>query len=173
VTSTRRHLRTAVTIVAALLISLLGPAPARADNAVQRSIDAQLAAYPGGKQINATEVAYANGAFIITFARPVGVSATSSDCPSGWFCFYDHVSFGYPRGRLSDCGWQDLAWWGWQNRTESVAYNLSVGSTVFLGHGGTDHSGDYRVFEVGTANRAIADVAPSRNDADHVYRICF
>ncbi|HCT76338.1 MAG TPA: hypothetical protein DGT23_07065 [Micromonosporaceae bacterium] len=144
------------------------PAPS-----IQAQIDAHLAAYPGGKQINATEVSYAAGGFVITFARTQPGITGIADCPSGWFCFYEHTNFGYPRGKLSSCGWQDLAWWGWHDRTEAVHYNQYGGSVVFISHTGPpDHSGDYGLFSVSPSRRTISDVYPYRNMADHVYRFC-
>jgi hypothetical protein len=169
-----RTLATAVALTAAMIVTATGaPTYAAPASTVQAQINQQLARYPGGKQINATEVAYGDGAFVITFARPqVGVDGIA-DCPQSWFCFYEHTNFGYPRGKLSSCGWQDLTWWGWQDRTESVHYNMSSGSVTFIEHSGPpDHSGDYGLFNVGTGNRTMSDVYPYRNMANHVYRFC-
>ncbi|QDY11330.1 hypothetical protein FJK98_32865 [Micromonospora sp. HM134] len=94
-----------------------------------------------------------------------GVLAAPS-CPSGWFCFYDDVRFGTPYGKLSDCGWQNLATWGWQNRTEAVFYNLPSGSAAFYESNGT------WLFTVSSAARSISDVYPKQNRADKVYRAC-
>src|SRR5688572_20780788 len=107
---------------AAVIATIGGPAPAATKTPpVQEQINAHLAAYPGGKQIGPHEISYANGQFVMTFVR-TGPAIAAPDCPWGWFCFYDQISYGYPRGKLSSCGWQDLANWGWQNRTESVSY---------------------------------------------------
>lgn len=171
------------TLITALAVTLAGPAPATPATArpatpssVQAQINAHLRAYPGGVQTGPAEISYDNGAFVMTFIRPdagPGTAATA-DCPGGWFCFYDRVDFGYPRGKLSDCGWQDLARWGWQNRTESVHYNKSSGSVAFINHadGVSHHVYDVNVFGVGTDPRTIADVTPYRNTADHVNRYC-
>ena len=161
-------------VVAGLMVVAVAMPSAAAPpvSPVQVQINKHLAAYPGGTQINATEISYAEGKFVITFAPPE-MSTQAADCPSSWFCFYDQVNFGYPRGKLSDCGWQDLAWWGWQDRTESVHYNFSAGSVSYLQHGGAaDHSSDYTLFGVSSAVRTDSDVAPYRNMADHVYRFC-
>ncbi|MFY1686017.1 peptidase inhibitor family I36 protein [Micromonospora sp. WMMD730] len=99
-------------------------------------------------------------------------SGTSPDvlaapsCPDGWFCFYDDVRFGTPYGKLSDCGWQNLATWGWQNRTEAVYYNLKSGSVTFYESNGTP------LFTVSASKRSISDVYPKQNRADKVYRAC-
>ncbi|HKT05287.1 MAG TPA: peptidase inhibitor family I36 protein [Rugosimonospora sp.] len=153
-----------LSVVAALAVA--APASA-ASSATQRQVDAYLAGHPGGQQINSREISYSNGTFIVTVVPAVATSAP--DCPPGWFCFYAHTNFGYPRGKLSDCGWQDLSTWGWQNRTESVHYNLSTGSVAFIGESG---STDSVLFTVDTGRRAIADVSPYRNQADFVYRYC-
>ena len=162
-------------VIAAIALLVLGPtayAGPASPGGVQVQIDAYLAAHPGGIQLNATEISYAGGTFVVTFARAPGI-LLGPDCPSGWFCFYDGLNYGYPRGKLSSCGWQDLGFYGWHDRTESVHYNLSFGSVVFINHGvGTSHSNDVRLFEIGINLRARSDVAPYRNLADHVYRFC-
>jgi hypothetical protein len=161
--------RLIVVLAAVALLVSPGVAPAAGSPAdPQHLVDAYLASHPGGTQINATEIAYDGGRFVVTVARTIGTLG-SPDCPSGWFCFYETVNYGYPRGKLSDCGWQDLGWWGWRNRTESVHYNLSTGSTTFI-----DETGDVdtALFTVSPTKRAIADVTPNRNKADYVYRSC-
>src|SRR5262245_38028612 len=139
----------------------------------QELVDAQLAAAPGGVQISPTEVSYGDGAFVVTVVRTDNTSV-GADCPSGWFCFYDRVNYGYPRGKLSSCGWQDLATWVWNDRTESAHYNLSTGSVSFINHGTRpDHGDDKVLFSVGATNRYLSDVgSANRNKADHVYRFC-
>ncbi|MEJ3750775.1 peptidase inhibitor family I36 protein [Actinomycetes bacterium KLBMP 9797] len=141
--------------------------PASTAAMVQSQVDAYLAANPGGTQINETEIAYDDGALIVTVTAPVGTLATA-DCPSGWFCFYESPNFTYPRGRLSDTGWQDLNWWGWRNRTESVHSNTSC-TVYFLGETGAT---DTVLFSVAPGRRTRSDVAPYRNQADYVYRQC-
>jgi hypothetical protein len=173
---TRVHLRRLFTVVVTLLFLVTtGPAVASASAPPVASTDrvtAYLAAHPGGVRINANEISYGGGRFIVTVVGPAQTLA-SSDCPAGWFCFYEHTSYGYPRGKLSSCGWQDLAWWGWQDRVESAYYNLLNGATVFIHHTpGTSNSSDYRLFQIDVVNRGIPDVYPYRNMADYVYRYC-
>lgn len=141
-----------------------------AGSTIEELIEAYLAEHPGGVRINETELAYDGGTFIVGVARPDGPAVlAAADCPSGWYCFYDGTNYTYPRGRLSDCGWQDLGTWGWRNRTESAHYNLSYGNTTFLDETGAT---DTKLFVISTANRTIADVSPHRNRADYVYRAC-
>lgn len=138
----------------------------------QRVINTHLALYPGGTQISPTEVSYAGGSFVVTFTK--AVNATSGpDCPSGWFCFYDWPYFGYPRGKLSSCGWQDLSKYGWHDRTESVHTAQSYGTVVFLNHGSIpSHSSDVPLFSISPHAPVIEDVWPLHNIADHVKRYC-
>ena len=132
-----------ITLVAAFAWTLHAPAPAGAAPLTTARMDAYLAGHPGGVPVNANEIAYAGGAFIVTLtgpATPAGVQGVP-DCPSGSYCFYEWGNFGYPRGRLSDCGTQDLGTWYWRNRTESVQnktgatvqfFNGSIGSGQLL-----------------------------------------
>jgi hypothetical protein len=149
----------------ATALMLLGRAAPALDS--EGAVAAYLAEHPGGQRVGGADIAYDHGRFVVTVVAPPGVAA--ADCPSGWFCFYDGINFGYPRGRLSDCGWQDLGWWGWRDRTESAAYNLSTGSVVFINETGAT---DTALFTVGTSARSRADVAPNRNRADYVFRYC-
>lgn len=162
------------TVLIAIAVTVPGTAAAAVpglDTDVQSQIDAYLAESPGGVQTNATEISYAGGAFVVTFARPRGILA-GPDCPAGWFCFYDGVNYGYPRGKLSSCGWQDLGFYGWSDRTESVHHNQAFGTVWFINHLSANHGSDVRLFFISTSVRARADVAPYRNMADHVYRFC-
>jgi hypothetical protein len=173
-TSTLRRAATILAAAAALIVisdtpSLAGPSP-RPDR-VQQEVDAYRLSHPGGKQISATEISYRGGAFIVAVVRPAN-TPDGADCPSGWFCFYDGTNFVYPRGRLSSCGWQDLSWYGWSDRTESAHYNLASGQVWFIDHSGADHSDDTPLSHVDADVRARYDMAPHRNMADHVYRYC-
>ncbi|WP_344053944.1 peptidase inhibitor family I36 protein, partial [Planotetraspora silvatica] len=94
---------------------------ARSDAELRDQIALQMKIAPGGKQTSLNEVSYDNGKFVVTYALPgQQVALGVADCPSGWFCFYENINFGYPRGKLSSCGRQDLATWGWRDRISSV-----------------------------------------------------
>ncbi|WP_327007694.1 peptidase inhibitor family I36 protein [Dactylosporangium sp. NBC_01737] len=167
-----RILRTAAIIAlagAALATTSTPAVAAPGDGPNQHLVDAYLAEHPGGVQTGPSDISYSGGKFVVTVARPAA-SLAGADCPSGWFCFYDKINFGYPRGRLSDCSWQDLGSWGWRNRTESVAYNLGSGYVTFFDTDSTYSA----LFAVGASSsgkaRSIADVGGSRNRADEVYR---
>lgn len=170
--STTRMVCAGLAAAMVILLHLNGPAQAAPKDSsdVQAQIDDHLAAHPGGTQISPTEISYGGGAFVMTFERPRNSIQGSPDCPGGWFCFYDYINYGYPRGKLSDCGKQDLARWGWRNRTESVHHNQSYGSVVFI----ADLGGglEYNLFSVSTSRRTISDVGWARNLADLVLRFC-
>ncbi|MFB9446443.1 hypothetical protein Dvina_27215 [Dactylosporangium vinaceum] len=124
---------------------------------------AYLTAHPGGR-IAGGDILYGGGTFVVTLHAPPRADALV-DCPSGWYCFYDRPDYGYPRGKLSDCGWQSLAWWGWQDRVESAFYNLSRGSVQFLDTGAG-------LFQISAGARALGDAGAGRNRATEVYRYC-
>lgn len=166
----REWLIALIAMVSVLVSSLaLGATPAAAatKSTVADQVERYLATHPGGRQISATDVAYGDGALIVSVVRTNALSGP--DCPSGWFCFYDGINYTYPRGKLSDCGFQALSTWYWQNRTESVHYNLSTGSVTFLDETG---SLDTILFSVSTSRRTMADVGSARNRADYVFRYC-
>lgn len=87
-------------------------------------------------------------------------------CPSGWFCFHEEADFGNPRGKLSSCGWQNLATYDWTNRIDAAYYNLSAGSASFYESNGT------YLFQVSAGNRSLSDVGSKKDKADKVYRAC-
>ncbi|GII59816.1 hypothetical protein Pth03_82050 [Planotetraspora thailandica] len=93
---------------------------ARSDAELRDQIALQMKIAPGGKQTSINEVSYNNGKFVVTYALPGQRALGVADCPAGWFCFYQDINFGYPRGKLSDCGWQDLRTYGWGNRISSA-----------------------------------------------------
>ena len=141
---------------------------------LQQQVDLQLKYAPGGTQTSANEVSYSGGTFVVTFAMPGIDDLGWPDCPQDWFCFYDNVKWGYPRGKLSGCGWQDLATWRWNDRTESVD-NRTPSAVGYIqhwdgGNPGNGHNLDYELFR----NGAYVGYSPveSRNTADHVYRWC-
>jgi hypothetical protein len=158
--------RVAVLAAASLVLvgALTAPARPASTDQQQDAVTAYLEAHPGGTRTGPDEISYDNGTFIVTVKAPKNALG-GPDCPSGWFCFYDRTYYGYPRGRLSDCGWQDLAEWGWEFRTESVHYNMSSGSVRFYYYA-------TELFRAGTGRRTLPDVSPDRNWANLVRRVC-
>jgi hypothetical protein len=149
--------------------------PAASMQELQQQIELQLALAPGGRQTAANEVAYGNGKFVVTYAMPGASVLANPDCPSGWFCFYDNTGYVYPRGRLSDCGFQDLDDYGWSDRTESVHNNTGYAVRYInhqdYGDPSNGHNLDWDLF-TNAARSAISSV-PFRNSADHVSRRCY
>ena len=169
----RAHFFSALIVAVAVMVAApTVPATAAAYPELNAATAAYLATHPGGVPLDSNEISYSGGTFVVTVTPPLGPSFYP-DCPAGWFCFYQYTYYGYPRGRLSSCGWQDLATWGWQNRVESAYYNLLNGATSFIQHSpGTSHIQDYTLFTIGVGLRGIVDVAPYRQMADYVYRYC-
>ncbi|MFC7245304.1 peptidase inhibitor family I36 protein [Catellatospora aurea] len=162
---------------AALSVPPTAALAAAPEPTLQHQIDGYLAAHPGGTQINATEISYSQGKFVVTFGtRPNRAAAAAgpvADCPSGWFCFWDQPDYAGLRGRLSSCGWQDLATWDWNDRTMSAYYAMGSGSAQFLNHaaGTSAHTRDTVLFTISTSKRGLR-LVPSPGMADHVNRIC-
>ncbi|GIJ19820.1 hypothetical protein [Micromonospora lutea] len=155
-------------IVAVLVVGGTLPAPALAGTparvAVREELTRYLAAHPGGTVLNDNEISYQGGEVIVTLDAPVGTYGVA-DCPSGWFCFYEWPHYGYPRGKLSSCGWQNLSNWSWQFRVESAHYNLGSGHVGFYYH-------DQELFRVNPSKRVHSDAGQWRNWANRVYRSC-
>ena len=142
---------------------------------LRQQLQLQLQRFPGGVQIAENEVAYQDGAFVMTFALPEQANQpqATADCPSGWFCFYDHASFGYPRGKLSDRGWQDLSQFGWSDRTESVHNNTTTrvefDNHFDFGNPANGHTFDELNIFGANAHTTLSTVSRP-NTADHVFR---
>lgn len=191
------------TLAVALLCASLAPTSAAAEGAslspqqaqallskqatsqteLQQQVRTQLKLYPGGVQTAHNEISYNEGRFVITFAEPrnttdartVGILG-SPDCPSGWFCFYDNLNYGYPRGKLSDCGAQDLSPYNWGDRTESMHNNTSS-EVSYWNHIGAFHG----YFSIEPPDDPVSYLDPGsyentnsedRNKVDHVLRLC-
>ena len=162
------------TIVIAIAMAVLmgtnaGPVNAGAGvTRIQEAIDTHLAAYPGGVQINSRELSYAGGSFVITMAPGPGTRG-AADCPRGWFCFYEEPGYGYPRGKLSSCSWQNLAWWGWHNRADSLHFNAATGGASFWD---VESGRALRLASVDREYRWRSDLGAKGDRADLVLRTC-
>ncbi len=138
---------------------------ARSDAELREQIALQMTIAPGGKRVSRNEVSYDNGRFVVTYALPGQVALGVADCPSGWFCFYENINFGYPRGRLSDCGQQYLGDYGWNNRVSSADNS----TTTPISYHDISHFYLFTNYNPG----AIAYVGDAANDkAAFVYRYC-
>lgn len=148
---------------------------ATSDAELREQIALQLKVAPGGRQTSRNEVSYNSGKFVVTYALPGQSVLAAPDCPSGWFCFYDGATFGYPRGKLSDCGWQDLDDYGWSDRTSSV-HNRTGNKVDYINHRdygnpANGHRYDYVLF-TNNAGQSISGLGGDNNLADHVNRRC-
>jgi len=162
----RHHLHSATALISTnvLLLLLAVTAVAHPGASEPDPASVYLAAHPGGTKLNHNEVGY--GPLVVTVTRPRATAV--ADCPAGWFCFYAGINYTYPRGKLSACGHQNLADYGWTNRIDSVYYDMQNGKVTFYNDGAVDTA----LFTVSTATRSDADVSPNRDKADYVYRTC-
>jgi peptidase inhibitor family I36 len=139
---------------------------ARSAAELDKQLELQLKLAPGGKRTARNEITYNGGKFVVTYALP-GTSTVAGvpDCPSGWFCFYEHTNYGYPRGKLSDCGWQNLWQYGWDDRISSVHNRTSTTVEYW-----EDDPVDWFLFD-NWAYEGRPQV-PYSNMADFVIRLC-
>ena len=137
------------------------------DPVVRAQMADQLRRAPAGKMTGPSQITYDNGKFVVDFAPDAGSTARlgTPNCPTNWVCFYDGTNYGYPRGKLQDCGQQDLATWGWRNRTNS-AHDHHGASADFW-----DVESDFDGFWV-DSGQAIADVGSAKNKVDLIYINC-
>ncbi len=141
---------------------------------LQKQIDKQLATTPGGRQIGVNQVAWRGGKAVMTFPlpgekrartvnEPVGTLGTPN-CSYAWTCLYEHRNFEGRRLTWSDCNFENLANWGfndkttsWHNNqtrgTQTHVYNWSGSSWVRLWTSTAPSSSSY----VGNANNDKAD----------------
>jgi hypothetical protein len=145
---------------------------------IQEQIDRQLLRIADGERINRREVSYNDGRFVIGFDSPGHRDATTSDCPAGWVCFYEHRNYGWPRARLRACGWSDLGWWDWNDRVESVR-NDTGSNLTFINHddhgiAAHGHRLDRPLFRMGPYQQltAVPGAPTPPEQADHVIRTC-
>lgn len=60
---------------------------------VQRQMDRQLRRKAGGKQVSPTQVVYADGSIVLTFAVPGDASSSDSTCDYGYFCVWSDPDY--------------------------------------------------------------------------------
>jgi hypothetical protein len=137
---------------------------------LQAQIDLQLRIAPGGEQTDLNEVSYRGAKFIVSYPMPGESISGWPDCPLYWFCFYDHPTWGKPRGQLSDCGWQDLNTFGWSDRVESYDHSLVGSNVTYTNHTSGGHGRDVPLWSA--AAGTVSDTVPHPNKADHVEFFC-
>ncbi|GIF45204.1 hypothetical protein Axi01nite_95150 [Actinoplanes xinjiangensis] len=170
---------TAMAVVVGMAVPLGGVAQAAprqeaalamAPNAtVRQQMRDQLREAPGGKVTGPAQITYGDGAFVVDFVPEAGAASSAvraaPNCPANWVCFYDLTNYGYPRGKLQDCGQQDLATWGWRNRVNS-AHNHHSASSDFW-----DIDAYIGYFDL-VPGQAIADVGTAKNRVDLININC-
>ncbi|MFJ6798223.1 hypothetical protein [Streptomyces sp. NPDC091268] len=103
-------------------------------------IDRQLALVPGGKRIGLNQAAWRGGKAVMTWPLPGEAKARAVDEPSvalgspncayGWTCLYEHANFDGRRLTWSDCAFENLADWGFSDKTTSWHNNQSGGAVT-------------------------------------------
>lgn len=162
----------AAAAVGALVAAGAGPAaagagPAAAASPLQQQIDQQSRLTPGGTQISSNQIAWRNGTVIMTFSQGGVGTLAASDCPAGWFCFWQDADFLNRRLQFLDCGQQDLADYGFRNQTTSWRNRTSSRIEVW-----SDDVVDDLLW-VEAPNSMSANVGRADNDlADYFKRFC-
>jgi len=155
--------RSVPVLLAAMIAAMLALLPAVWVVGRTPALD-YLARHPGGRLVNAYEVSYGGGAFVVTLRSPAKADA-APDCPANWFCFWDETSYNGYRGKLSSCGFQSLVPYYWDYRVASAYYNLGQGAVQF-------RNGSTALFQIGVTNRAIPNAGYNSYWATTVYRYC-
>lgn len=149
--------------VACLLLVSTDPTIAATQADAPDTVQAYVAAHPGGVAINDNEISYYNGDLIITLAPRSGVEGMP-DCPFNYYCLYDRMLYGYPRAALSACTKQSLSQIGFAFRAESAYYYLPTGYAIFYYY-------DTPLYSVSADRRGLSSV-PAPNQANYVRRFC-
>ncbi len=147
---------------------------------LQRQVDAQLAAVPGGEQTGLNEISWRGGKAVMTFplpgekkARAVGEAfapAGSPNCSYLWTCLYEHANFDGRRLTWSDCDFVNLADWGFNDQTTSWHNNQSSGTqtTVYNWNG----VNAWVVLWTSTAPSSSSNVGSANNDKADGLWVC-
>ncbi|MCP3821226.1 peptidase inhibitor family I36 protein [Streptomyces sp. A3M-1-3] len=146
---------------------------------LQKQIDKQLATTPGGKQIGVNQIAWRGGKAVMTFplpgekkARAVGEAAVplgSPNCRYAWTCLYEHSNWDGRRLTWSDCNFENLADWGFNDQTTSWHNNQTRGTrtTVYNWTGSS-----WAQLWQSTAPSSSANVGSANNDKADGLWVC-
>ncbi|WP_455359358.1 peptidase inhibitor family I36 protein [Streptomyces sp. SYSU K21746] len=146
---------------------------------LQKQIDQQLATTPGGKQIGVNQVAWRGGKAVMTFplpgekqARAAGEAAGplgTPNCRYLWTCLYEHSNYDGRRLTWSDCNFENLANWGFNDQTTSWHNNQSRGTrTTVYNWTGTA----WAVLWASTAPSSSSNVGAANNDKADGLWVC-
>lgn len=144
---------------------------------LQARIDHQLAISKSrGVQISQNEIAWKDGKVVMTFPWPEGVVGPqdSSDCESLWTCLYESAGFNRPPNpdgrklRFTDCVFEELANYGFQDKASSWQNNQTDGTItrVYNWNGQWDQLWESR------AKSSSAWVGDGANDKADGMRVC-
>ncbi|MFD9334160.1 peptidase inhibitor family I36 protein [Streptomyces sp. NPDC060028] len=105
---------------------------------LQKQIDEQLAQTPGGKRIGLNQAAWRDGKAVMTWPLPGETKARavnepsaalgSPNCSYGWTCLYEHANYDGRRLTWSDCNFENLATWGFNDKATSWHNNQTNGT---------------------------------------------
>lgn len=123
---------------------------ATVSGSVEDQMQGLLARYPDAQPISDHELAWNDGSVVLSIPadedeeeveteaddQDVGVhkealaAASVHNCPSGWYCFYQHKNFGGRMLKFRDCprngGTQYLTTYGFENQTTSWVVNRKL-----------------------------------------------
>ncbi|MGJ7414590.1 peptidase inhibitor family I36 protein [Streptomyces cinereoruber] len=146
---------------------------------LQRQIDKQMKITPGGKQIGVNQIAWRGGKAVMTFPLPGEKRARSVDetfgalgtpnCSYLWTCLYEHSNFDGRRLTWSDCNFENLANWGFNDQTTSWHNNQSRGTQTRV-YNWTGSS--WALMWTSTAPSSSSNVGSANNDKADGLWVC-
>lgn len=146
--------------------------------ALQKQMDQQMALTPGGKQIGVNQVAWRDGKAVMTWplpgetkARAVNEPAAalgSPNCSYLWTCLYEHDQWNGRRLTWSDCNFEQLSNWGFQDQATSWHNNQSRGTVTRV----YNWVGSWQQLWASTAPSSSSNVGSWANDKADAIRVC-
>lgn len=105
----RRAAVTSATLAVTVLLSLVAPFAASADepasDALQQRIDSILTQYPGGMQTAANEVSWDDGDIVLTLDSGNGIGPLAvGSCETGKYCAYSGIGLSGSKITFTTCG---------------------------------------------------------------------
>lgn len=146
---------------------------------LQKQIDKQLATTPGGKQTGVNQVSWRGGKAVMTFPLPGEKQARAVNEPAGalgtpncsyaWTCLYEHSNFDGRRLTWSDCNFENLADWGFNDKTTSYHNNQTRGTQTHV-YNWTGSS--WALLWTSTAPSSSSNVGSANNDKADGLWVC-
>ncbi|OEJ24875.1 hypothetical protein BGM19_26130 [Streptomyces agglomeratus] len=146
---------------------------------LQKQIDQQLATTPGGEQTGVNEISWRGGKAVMTFPlpgekraravnEPLGALGTPN-CNYAWTCLYEHANFDGRRLTWSDCNFENLANWGFNDKTTSWHNNQTRGTQTHV-YNWTGSS--WALLWTSTAPSSSSNVGSANNDKADGLWVC-